>query len=360
MPHDAVGNDVLGMYEILRSEGHEVRVVAPDFHESFASFTSPPRPDDEAWRSPNDLFIYHHAVGWRPGEELLEQTRNKVAIRYHNITPASFYKKYSRDHYNVCVAGELATARVARHHSAMFWGASRFNAEALIAYGAPRARCRSMPPLHRVEELAECPMDTPTLATLRDGRFNILFVGGFRPNKGHANALRVLAAYRRIYREDVRLIFAGGYDPSLAPYFEDIQRSARQAGTEADVVFARSISASQLRAYYYAADAFLCVSEHEGFCVPLVEAMALRVPIIALARTAVPETIVSAGIEFDEFDPARFACSIEKLRQSPLFRMELTDRGRERYEAEFHPDALRRRFLELVRELELGNAGCPL
>jgi glycosyltransferase involved in cell wall biosynthesis len=355
MPHDAVGNDILGMYETLRLAGHDVRVIAPDFHESFGSFTEPLRPDDEQWQSPDDLLIYHHAVGWEPGEALLDRTRNKIAIKYHNITPPAFYEKYSRDHYNVCVAGELATTRLAHHRTAMFWGASRFNTEGLIAYGAPRARCRWIAPFHRTEELKEVPMDAATLASLRDGRFNILFVGGFRPNKGHANALQVMAAYREIYGSDTRMILAGSYDPSLTSYFEDIQRLVQGGELESHVDFARSVSAPRLKALYYAADAFLCVSEHEGFCVPLVEAMALRVPILALARTAVQETMGNAGILYDEFDPVRFAESLEQLRQSPPFGIELANRGRERYETEFHPETIGHKFLDLIGQLENGE-----
>ena len=89
------------------------------------------------------------------------------------------------------------------------------------------------------------------------------------------------------------------------------------------------------------------------------EAMALRVPILACGSTAIAETVGSAGIVYDEFDPVRFAGSIAQLRQDPQLHLAIADRGRLRYEAEFHPEAIRRKFLHLVEEIVSAPPASP-
>lgn len=352
MPHDAVGNDVYGMYQLLRTAGYDVSIFAADFHKTYESITTPLPHDSECWNSPDDILIYHHAVGWPLGESMLARARNKIVIKYHNITPARFYEQYSQNHYNVCLEGELSTRRMARIQSAMFWGDSQFNMEELISHGAPRDRCNWIPPCHLTEELRKVPMDPHILGTLRDGRRNILFVGGMRPNKGHALALHAYAAYRHIYNQQARLIFCGSYDASLSAYLEHIRRLSRQLEVESEVVFAHSVSPAQLKTFYYVADVFLCVSEHEGFCVPLAEAMSFRVPILALGQTAVPETVGGAGMVHDHFDPMLFAGSLDQVHRNPQQCLETVTLGRLRYERAFHPQAIRRKFLTLLEDVE--------
>ena len=351
VPYDAVGNDVYGMCQLLRSAGHDARILAEAVHQDYKGIAETIHLKSEYWNSANDILIYHHSIGWPLGESILARTRNKIVLRYHNITPARFYERYARHYYDACVQGELSTRRVARIRPATFWGDSRFNAEELISCGAPREQCRWVPPCHLVEELANIPMDPPTLETYRDGRLNILFVGGMKPNKGHLFALRAYAAYRNVYNRQARLIFAGSYDPGLQPYLEHVRQLSRQLGLDADVVFAHSISPSRLKALYYAAGMFLCTSEHEGFCVPLVEAMALRVPILAWGQTAVPETVGDAGIVHQRFDPMVFAASLQQVHRNPQRRLEILTSGRLRYEREYHPLAIQRKLLNLLREV---------
>ena len=354
VPYDAVGNDVHGMYRLLSAAGYDVRILAAEFHKSYQDIAAPLQLDCDYWRSPGDILIYHHAIGWPLGEAVLARTRNQVVIKYHNITPARFFEPYAQHYHNACTEGESATRRLAQTPAAMFWGDSQFNAEELISYGAPRERCRWVPPCHHTDDLTDVPLDSHILGTYRDGHVNILFVGGMKPNKGHALALRAFAAYRRVYNQRARMIFVGSYDPGLSSYLEHIRRFARQLSLEGDTVFAHSVSPSQLKTFYYVADTFLCVSEHEGFCVPLVEAMSFRVPILALGQTAVSETVGDAGIVHGQFDPIVFADSLEAYRRDYQQCLDMTTRGRLRYEAEFCPQAIQRKLVALVREMETG------
>lgn len=357
VPQDAIGNDVCGMYHLLQAAGYDVVILAEHVDEAHREIAGTLADDCGYWDSSSDILIYHHSVGWPRGEAILARARNKIAIRYHNVTPPRFFAQYARHYYQACADGELSTRRVARHPSATFWATSRYNSEELIAYGAARGRCRCLAPWHLIEEFKKTPLDTAALGRFRDGRFNILFVGGMKPNKGHALALQVYAAYSQLYGSAARIIFAGAYDPGLSSYFESIRELALRLRVIDDVVFEHSVSLSRLKALYYAADVFLCMSEHEGFCVPLVEAMALRVPVVALGQTGVPETLGDAAIVHDRIDPATFAESLEKFRRDPRFRMDVAEAGRRRYEAEFQPGVLGRKLLDLVEEMqEAGHA----
>jgi glycosyltransferase involved in cell wall biosynthesis len=118
------------------------------------------------------------------------------------------------------------------------------------------------------------------------------------------------------------------------------------------VSFHQSATVPQLRSYYTAASVFLCVSEHEGFCVPLAEAMYFRAPIVAWATTAVGETCGGCGIVLDRFDAPALAAGIEECVEDPVTARRLGTLGRRRYEEAFHPDAIAGRLLALVCEVE--------
>src|SRR6185312_16592384 len=104
-----------------------------------------------------------------------------------------------------------------------------------------------------------------------------------------------------------------------------------------------------LKAYYARASVFVCASEHEGFCVPVVEAMALKVPIVAYGTTAVPHTVGDAGLIWDEPDPFLLAQSIDTVVRDAAVRRQLTERGWRRYRNLFANERIERDFLHALR-----------
>lgn len=350
-PHDAVGNDVAGMYEILRAAGYDVHIYAEHIHHAVAPITEKAKlSNDAVWSDPNALTIYHHAILWELGEEVLAKIRHRIVIKYHNITPPEFFQNYGEHYYWACVKGKQSNQRLARIPGIHVWGDSAYNAEELIALGIPRERTRVVAPVHRIEELAHEPFDNVVLGAYRDGTANILFVGGMRPNKGHAKAMEIAAALRECTPRPFRLLFVGSFDQYLSRYTDDLEQYVKHLDLTGDVLFARSVSPSQLRSYYLTASVFLCVSEHEGFCVPLVEAMAFRVPIAAWATTAVGETAGGCGLLYDDFDAETMAEGIAELIENDGFAADFAERGRRRYEEQFHIDAIRRKLIGLVEE----------
>ena len=350
-PNDAVGNDVAGMYQMLLAAGYDARIYAEHIHAAFAGITEKIRPShDSIWLDPGALTIYHHAILWELGEETLAKIRHRIVIKYHNITPPEFFRSHGQHYYWACVKGKESNARLANIPDICIWGDSSYNNEEFIELGIPASRCRVLPPVHRIEELAREPFDNVVLGAYRGHAASILFVGGMRPNKGHGKAIEVASALRNLTGHPFRLFLVGSFDPYLSSYTADLEEYVKHLELGGEVIFARSVSPSQLRSYYLNAAAFLCVSEHEGFCVPLVEAMAFRVPIVAWATTAVGETAGGCGLLYDKFDAEKMAEGIAELIESPQTACELAERGRLRYETHFHTEAIFRQLTALVQE----------
>ncbi|HYO83181.1 MAG TPA: glycosyltransferase family 4 protein [Bryobacteraceae bacterium] len=352
-PNDAVGNDAALMLRVLRDAGYDAHLYAEHIHAACAPFSTKISSEHSAlWDDPDALMIYHHAILWELGEDLLARTRNRIAIKYHNVTPPEFFSSYGQHYYWACVKGKESNARLAAIPNIWVWGDSAFNTEEYRELGVPESRCRVVAPLHKIEEFSRQPFDSVVLGSYRrHDTFNMLFVGGMRPNKGHARALEITAALRNLLARPVRLFLVGSFDPYLSSYLEDLQQYVKHLELSTEVEFACSVSPSQLRSFYLNASAFLCVSEHEGFCVPLVEAMAFRVPVVVWNTTATGETTGGCGLVYEHFDAETIAEGLASLSEDPVLGRRLATSGRKRYESVFHPDAISARLLELTKEV---------
>jgi glycosyltransferase involved in cell wall biosynthesis len=134
---------------------------------------------------------------------------------------------------------------------------------------------------------------------LADGPCNVLFVGRIAPNKRHDDLIRLASYWRRFIGPDVRLLLVGKL-PGRGRYFDALQSLMYEEGfTPAEVVFTGHVSHSDLLACYAGAHVFVSMSEHEGFGVPLVEAMLMDVPVLAYSAAAVPFTLDGAGVRFE-------------------------------------------------------------
>ncbi|MDP9325312.1 MAG: glycosyltransferase, partial [Candidatus Dormibacteraeota bacterium] len=155
----------------------------------------------------------------------------------------------------------------------------------------------------------------------------VLFVGRLAPNKGHVGLLQAFHVLKTYRHHDAHLWMPGG--TSLPRYSWALEQYRRELGLN-DAHFAGVVSTGGLANMYRRADVLLCLSEHEGFCVPLVEAMAFDVPIVALNRTAVPETLGGAGLLLDEDTPELVAEAVSNVITRPQLRDVLVERGRRR------------------------------
>jgi glycosyltransferase involved in cell wall biosynthesis len=348
-PGDAVGNDALEMQRVLSARGHVVALfsshwVKQNEHSSDIAGLAEFLADD-----PQAILIYHHAIGWTAGMDLLRSTACRRIVKYHNVTPGRFFSGFPGDAMRICQLGREQLRNLAKADCDLYLSDSPYNQSELIDAGAPADRCAVVPPFHHIDRLHNLTADTEILRHLADGRTNLLFVGRRVPNKGHRFLLDAFAVHREHYDRDSRLLLVGREDRTLISYTNQLREQASRLGILENVLFIDGVTEAELKAYYERASVFVLASEHEGFCVPLVEAMSLQVPIVAYGTTAVPHTVGDAGLVWDEPDPFLLARSIDVVLHDTEVRRGLSEKGRRRYEQFFANPPIERGFLHALR-----------
>lgn len=316
---DAVSNDCLALFELLKTSGYETYVYAENIGKQAERMGVKPYARLQKLRD-DDIILYHLSTGTELNERIKALNGRKFII-YHNTTPPDVFVPYSGKLARLCSCGLDETRSLKGTFEGGFCD-SDFNRQQLISYGY-ECPLKVRPILIPFEDYKKDP-DAETLEQMggdtkeNDHKIkNVLFVGRIAPNKCQEDLISLLYAYRKMYSDPVRLILAG--NPSgLEKYMAKLKVFAGELGLE-DIVFTGQISFAKILAYYRSADAFVSMSEHEGFCVPLVEAMFFDVPILAYSSTAVPETLGGSGIIFDSKDPSHAArCLHEILNNKEL------------------------------------------
>ena len=346
---DAVSNDVLGMYRVLKDRAN-VRIFAEGWSVSEPRVLPSPRVKSFL-RKPTDLLIYHYSRGWKPGLEMLNELNCRKIIKYHNVTPPEFMVRYSSELAAMCLEGRRQLKPIARSNCDLFLSASAYNMGELVKAGAPSGKSFVVAPFHHVNRLNSLEADLGVLDRFQNGSVNIFTVGRIAPNKGHVTLIQAFAAYHRDYNPKSRLIIAGKEETRLARYSKLLRQLIRGLELNDAIVFAGEVSDQELKAYYDVADVFLTTSEHEGFCVPLVEAMAMKVPITAYASSAIPETVGPAGLVWEERNPYLLAESINSIVSEKALARSLTTMGWRRYQERFTNARIEQQFLSTLDRL---------
>jgi glycosyltransferase involved in cell wall biosynthesis len=346
---DAVGNDVAGMYAALRALGVDTHIFA-DHCDSDCQLPVEPFERYAAHEGRSDtITVYHQSISWSAGARRFLRSAGPKVVRYHNITPAAFFEPYCREIAHACDSGRRETeALVCSDRVDLFLAASSHNLRELERLGAPAARCRRLPPLHAVDDLLRIAPSLPTLERYVDRSANVLFIGRVVPNKGHRHLLGVLAAFRRLFPRPVRLFIVGDLQASLNGYQQELRELAQALGVADRVVWTGKVSAAELKAYLLLAHAFLVMSEHEGFCVPLVEAMAHSIPVVAYRVGGVAETVGDAGILLDGLDYDQYAAALEVVISRPDIRDALITRQQHWVCQQFASDVLAQQFVAAI------------
>lgn len=331
LPMDAVGNHTLGVHAALDRAGVANDIWAISIHHTLDGYGRPYPEFTDARRGAGKRGVALYEACSVAGNlvDFFLALRDPKVIYYHNLTPPEFF-----DPYDAEVARGLREARreVARVAAASRVGiaASEYNAEELRRLGvsdvsvippylAPRRPANPDP--DRLEELRAEKRGT-----------DLLFVGRLAPNKGHGHLIRTVAALRSGGDPHARLFLVGGEGPR--PYMRALRRLADQLAPDA-VFFTGPVSDAVRDAHYAGADLFVSMSEHEGFGIPLLEAMRAGLPVIALDRAAVAETLDGAGVLVRSTDPRTLAEIVTQVTSDPALMA-----------------AVRRRQHERARELE--------
>jgi glycosyltransferase involved in cell wall biosynthesis len=227
-----------------------------------------------------------------------------MVLIYHNITPPEYFLGVHKDLVKLCFRGRRElTAYVPRCEMAL--GDSEYNRQELVdAFGFEAGHTAVLPVVPGFAHL-DLPPNTMTSERFDDGWTNVMFVGRVIPNKKFEDVIRAFHVYRTRHNPRSRLLLVGSYS-GFERYLAMLNGLVARLGTP-DVHFLGHVSNEELTALYDVADLFLCASEHEGFCVPLIEAFYKQVPVLAFAATAVPATMDGGGVLYETKDPHEIA-----------------------------------------------------
>lgn len=317
---DGVGNIVLLISRLLTSSGIPCRIITARLDkriDAIAGISEEKNLAVELSRyefSPEDIVIHHYSGDDGLGEAMAALPCKKILV-FHNVTSPAFFKEVDMPTYLSCLMGHDGIKYTAgRYLRAIVL--SDFSKGTLVANGWS-ARDIDIFPLYEPAKNTERAGHILLPSITRDGWTNILFTGRISPNKKIEDIIRVFEWYRTNLNERSRLILVGTSPfPSYRRALDEYVASRRITG----VTFAGHVTDAEKDAYYEAADVFLCMSEHEGFCIPLLEAFQRRVPVVAYRSTAVPDTMGDAGVIVDSKDPQTVCGEIEKLVKNPAYR----------------------------------------
>ncbi len=323
---DAIGGHTVQLRDLLRSRGYLSDIYFGNASPDRLDFGFPvSRLNDHP--SNGRILLYQLSIGSGVADIFRDRSERKF-VNYHNITPADLLEAWMPE-----VGEEVRWGRSQLRDLAAVTefaiADSEFNESELRSAGYRSTA--TLPLLIDLESFAGAP--DPVLATKlarqkAAGGTDLLFVGKVSPHKGQDDLIKTLATYRELYDPDARLHIVGG---SISEeYSAAIERFAEELGLTEAIDMAGMVTHEELIAYYAAADVFCCLSNHEGFCVPLLESMYHRLPIVAYATTAVPETVQAAGLVLPDKSPSRVAAAIERVINDDRLRAVLAEAASER------------------------------
>jgi glycosyltransferase involved in cell wall biosynthesis len=305
---DAIGHEVLGIQRVLRGAGLESEIFVETADPRLEHLTIDYREMVGAI-APDDVLIHHFSIGSRASRTAYALPGH-MALVYHNITPPEYFIGVHRELVKLCFRGRRElTAYIDRCDIAL--GDSEYNRQELESLGF--AHTGVLPVVPGFSHLDRA--DRQSVRAFDDDRTNILFVGRVIPNKKFEDVIRAFHVYRTRHNIRSRLLLVGSYS-GFEKYHAILHGLIAKLGTP-DVHFLGHVRNEELSALYDVADLFLCASEHEGFCVPLVEAFYKQVPVLAYAATAVPATMDGAGVLYDTKDPEYIARLMETVLDVP-------------------------------------------
>ncbi|MDE0115445.1 MAG: glycosyltransferase [bacterium] len=310
---DATSNHTRLVQELLEERGVEVRIVVERKTQS-GKDTVP----IEKWRADSRVSVLQHSIGSEVAQQIIRR-KVPIVLNYHNITPPNFFDAWQPELAKSVARGRQQLGQLA---SLTIRGIadSEFNAQELRSLG--------------IEDVAVSPVlwqlsGGDVQAGLSDREVaedggTVLFVGRLVPNKCQHDLIAAFAVLSR-FRPQSQLVLVG--DASPPQYLQSLKSLARRLGVQNRMVFAGKVSDKSLSQWYQTSDVFACASEHEGFGVPLVEAMANGLPVVAYDAAAVAETVGDSGILLQDKRPLTMAAALHRVLGDGRLYQCMRDRG---------------------------------
>tara|TARA_B100001093_G_scaffold482423_1_gene514061 strand:- start:11830 stop:12930 length:1101 start_codon:yes stop_codon:yes gene_type:complete len=280
---DAIGHDILGMAKLLRELGVEVTLFGQNFSEGVCEQYSTCCSMESLIENKSSILIYHHSVYWEEGSKLLENFKGEVIFKFHNVTPFHYFSGYSELYEDFCKKGNSQTKELLLKFQDSLWiSDSKFNQNQLKEINSNAKKLAVCPPLHL--------FDISFPETKRNLN-HLIFVGRLVPNKGHRTLLRVFSYYREFFNANAKLEIIGNSDLNLESYRSEVLELSKILNIESCIKLSSDLSQPELFEKYKEVGLFLCFSEHEGFCVPIIEAQSMGLPVLSARAGAIEETV---------------------------------------------------------------------
>jgi glycosyltransferase involved in cell wall biosynthesis len=314
---DAIGHEVLGIQRVLRAAGYESEIFVETADHRLEPQTRDYR-ELVDFSHPDNLLLHHFSLGSKASRTAYALP-DRMALIYHNITPPEYFVGVHRTLARQTFRGRRELQAYADRCD-LALGDSEFNRLDLDALGFPRTAV--LPVVPDFSHL-DRPPNWLVARDFDDEWTNIVFVGRVIANKKIEDLICWFHAYHTIFNPRSRLLLVGAQS-GFERYVESLHQLVGRLGTS-HVHFAGHVSDEELVAFYEIADLFLCASEHEGFCVPIVEAFYKQVPVLAYAATAVPSTMDGAGVLFEDRDPLHVATLIDEIISNAALQDRIVD-----------------------------------
>jgi glycosyltransferase involved in cell wall biosynthesis len=323
---DAIGNEMLEIRTVLRELGYESDIYGQYIHPKMS--TAKQYHEYSKVSSPNNILIMHYSIGY--GSELLNFVKSlpdKKVLLYHNITPPHFFHNINSDYEYSTKIGLQELNTEIKNIVDVALADSEFNKQDLIDAGFDKTSV--LPYLINLNNFNVKP-DTKVIKKYNDEFVNILVVGRISPNKKVEDAIKCFFYYNKYINNRSRLFLVGSHS-GMDKYYAYLKDLVLKLNLD-NVHFTGHINLDELVSYYKIGNIFLTMSEHEGFCVPLLESMYFRIPIIAYNSTAIPHTLGGSGILFNEKNYVEIAEMINLLVEDKTLKKKIIDKQSKRLE----------------------------
>lgn len=334
---DAISTNALRLQKIFHAWGYESEIFCPLRHITPTLRSQAMDIGEHRSRSrPENIILYHFSIGSETVGYFKGLPDRKVLV-YHNITPGYFYRSLYDERAMLLEQGRRALRELAPVPE-LSLADSMYNASELHEAGYRNVRV--LPIILDFDHLDKR-TDETVIKRYSGNVKNILFVGRIVPNKRYEHLIEAFHAYKRFINKPARLLLVGSYI-EMERYLSYLHNVVHELRLD-DVIFTGHMVQDRLVAHFRVADLFLSMSEHEGFCIPLLEAMHFSVPVMAYAAAAVPETLGGSGVLFHEKNYFKIAEMMDLMLNDQSLREHVIARQRERL-AVFNPESLERKL----------------
>lgn len=341
----AIGNYIILIDKLLKRHGISTDIYVNAMDKRYPPATAKYYRDFPADVSSDDVILYHMCHETPLNREIARLKCKKIMI-YHNITPSAFLARYSPEEAARLERGRQDLVRMEPFIDGCL-AVSKYNADDLIRHGYSGSKIEILRGCFVPFSMYQEDANRTILERYHDDIINVLFVGRIAPNKKYEDIIRQFAFYQKHFNPNSRLFLVG--NETYPAYADKLRAYNRQIGAK-NVIFTGHTSFDELVAYYKIADVFLCMSEHEGFCVPLIEAMYFNIPVIAYASSAVPDTLGQGGVLLETKDPAIVAGWIDRITTHSELRNTILENGKNRLDF-FSLSRMEDDFLEKLEKI---------